>query len=72
MNRTRFANPHGLDHMNNYSCCEDVYLMCKEAMSNEIFRNIVKTVSHKGVFKYFNDGKVVTRPIFWTNTNKLL
>lgn len=21
MSRTRFANPHGLDHINNYSCC---------------------------------------------------
>ncbi len=29
MNRTRFANPHGLDHMHNYSCCEDIVLMCK-------------------------------------------
>jgi len=29
MNKTRFANPHGLDHINNYSCCEDILLMCK-------------------------------------------
>jgi len=29
MLKTRFANPHGLDHINNYSTCEDVYLMCK-------------------------------------------
>ena len=34
MYKTRFANPHGLDHINNYSCCEDVYLMCKEAMTH--------------------------------------
>jgi D-alanyl-D-alanine carboxypeptidase len=72
MLKTRFANPHGLDHINNYSCCEDVYLMCAEAMRNEIFRKIIRTVSHKGCFKFFKEGKVVTRPIFWSNTNKLL
>lgn len=29
MNRTKFANPHGLDHIHNYSCCEDVLIMCQ-------------------------------------------
>lgn len=72
MLKTRFANPHGLDHINNYSTCEDVYLMCKEAVKNEIFQKIVKTVTHKGYFKFFKEGKVVVKPIFWTNTNKLL
>lgn len=72
MNKTRFANPHGLDHINNYSCCEDVYLMSREAMQHQIFRKIVRTSTHKGTFKFFKEGKVQTRPIFWTNTNKLL
>ena len=34
MFKTRFGNPHGLDHLNNYSCCDDVLLMSKEAMKN--------------------------------------
>ena len=72
MNKTRFANPHGLDHINNYSTCEDVYAMCSEAMKKETFRKIAKTPTHKGFFKFFKDGKVVAKPIFWTNTNKLL
>lgn len=72
MSKTRFANPHGLDHINNYSTCEDVYAMCTEAMKREIFRKIAKTASHKGFFKFFRDGKVVAKPILWTNTNKLL
>lgn len=72
MYKTRFANPHGLDHINNYSCCEDVYIMCKEAMNSSIFRKIVKAPTHKGTFKFFKEGKVVCRPMFWTNTNKLL
>lgn len=29
MNKTRFTNPHGLDHINNYSTCEDIMIMCK-------------------------------------------
>lgn len=72
MLRTRFANPHGLDHLNNYSCCEDIYTMCNEAMRSEVFRKVIKTVTHKGYFKFFKEGKVVSKPIFWTNTNKLL
>ena len=72
MLKSRFANPHGLDNINNYSCCEDLSLMCAEAMKSEVFRRIVRTASHKGCFKFFKEGKVVTRPIFWSNTNKLL
>lgn len=29
MAKTRFGNVHGLDHANNYSCCEDVLIMSK-------------------------------------------
>ena len=72
MYKTRFANPNCLDHIKNYSCCEDVYLMCKEAMKSPIFRKIVKATSHKGTFKFFKDGKVICRTIIWANTNKLL
>ena len=72
MYKTRFANPHGLDHINNYSCCEDIYLMCKEGMKHNCFRKIVKATTHKGTFKFFRDGKVVCRPIIWSNTNNLL
>lgn len=72
MNKTRFANPHGLDHPQNYSCCEDVYLMIVEALKDEVFRKVVRTITYKAVLKYFRDGKVFCRPIFWTNTNRLL
>lgn len=72
MYKTRFANPHGLDHINNYSCCEDVYLMAKELMNIPILKKIVNSPTHKGTFKFFKEGKVVSRGIFWNNTNKLL
>ena len=32
MHKTHFGNPHGLDHVANYSCCDDVLIMSKEAM----------------------------------------
>ena len=72
MFKTRFANPHGLDNLNNYSCCDDVLLMSKEAMKNDKIRKIVCTQTYKGTFKFFRQGKVICKPIFWTNTNKLL
>jgi D-alanyl-D-alanine carboxypeptidase len=34
MNKTKFGNPHGLDHISNYSCCEDVLIMSQEGMKN--------------------------------------
>jgi len=46
--------------------------MCREAMAHPIFRKIVRTPNYKGAFKFFKDKKVIYRPIFWTNTNKLL
>lgn len=72
MYKTRFANCHGLDMLNNYSCCEDVLIMTQEALKNEEFRKIVKAQTHKGLFKFFREGKVVCKPVYWTNTNKLL
>lgn len=72
MHKTRFANSHGLDHINNYSCCEDILLMCKEAMRNELFGKIVSTQRYKGTFKTFKDTKIICKPVVWTNTNKLL
>ena len=32
--KTRFANPHGMDMLNNYSCCDDVVILSKEAIKN--------------------------------------
>lgn len=72
MFKTRFANPHGLDMLNNYSCCDDVLIMAREAMKDTNFRKIVKTQTYKGTFKFFREGKVVCKPAYWTNTNKLL
>ena len=72
MSKTRFSNPHGMDMINNYSCCEDVLLMAQEGMRDPDFREIVQTKKYKGTFKNFNGGKIICKPIIWANTNKLL
>lgn len=41
-------------------------------MKNAEFRKIVLAKTYKGTFKFFKEGKVVCRPVYWTNTNKLL
>ena len=72
MYRTRFSNPHGLDTVNHYSCCEDVLIMSKEIMKIDKLRKIILTQSHKGKLKFHINGKVIVKPSFWKNTNKLL
>ena len=72
MYRTRFSNPHGMDMLNNYSCCDDVLILSKEALKNEKLKVICNTKVHKGTFKFFKDGKIQHKPITWNNTNKLL
>ena len=72
MFKTRFSNPHGLDSFNHYSTCDDVLIMSKEAMKIDKIRKIVAAQTYKGTFKFFREGKVICKPAFWTNTNKLL
>ena len=46
MKDTNFTNPHGLHDPEHYTTAYDIYLMAKEAMSNETFRAIVRTPSY--------------------------
>jgi D-alanyl-D-alanine carboxypeptidase len=41
MERTTYANPHGLSNSLNKSCCLDLALLCDYAMQNIYFRRIV-------------------------------
>lgn len=72
MFKTRFGNPHGLDHVSGYSCCDDMLILSKEAMKVEKIRKIVLTQTYKGTYKYYKDGKVICKTAYWRNTNKLL
>ena len=43
MNGTNIYNAHGLPNSRNFSTCEDVMKLCKEAMGLTWFREIIKT-----------------------------
>ena len=43
MTGTHFVNANGLHHPDHYSTAHDLYLMCKEAMTHALFREIVST-----------------------------
>ncbi len=46
MTGTHFANTHGLHNDNHYTTAWDIYLMSREAMKNETFREIVSTKTY--------------------------
>jgi len=43
---TNFCNPHGLHHPKQHTSAFDMALIAREAMKNELFREIVSTVSY--------------------------
>lgn len=43
---TNFTNPYGLHDDNHYTCAYDLYLISKEAMKYDVFRDIVKKTEY--------------------------
>lgn len=66
MTGTHFVNTHGLHDDNHYTTAWDVYLMCREAMKNKTFREIVATAH------YFVPPTNVSEQREFYNTNALL
>ncbi|MDR1774362.1 MAG: D-alanyl-D-alanine carboxypeptidase [Clostridioides sp.] len=64
---THFNNPHGLPDENHYTTAHDMALMARVAMSNSIFREIVKTE-----FISFAATKEYPYVRYFANTNKFL
>ncbi|WP_042275669.1 D-alanyl-D-alanine carboxypeptidase family protein [[Clostridium] dakarense] len=64
---THFNNPHGLPDTNHYTTAYDMALMAREAMNNEIFRNIVKTKSIS-----YQPSEAYPHERYFVNTNKFL
>ncbi|MBO3443246.1 D-alanyl-D-alanine carboxypeptidase family protein [Clostridium sp. CCUG 7971] len=64
---THFNNPHGLPDTNHYTTAYDMALMAREAMNNEIFRNIVKTKSIS-----YQPSESYPHERYFVNTNKFL
>ena len=44
---SNYTNPYGLQDNNHYTCAYDLYLVAREAMKYDVFRDIVKKTSYK-------------------------
>ena len=64
---THFTQSHGLPDENHYTTAYDMALMAREAMSNEIFRSIVKTKSVS-----FKASEAYPYERFFKNSNKFI
>lgn len=61
---TCFKNPNGLDEEGHFTTAEDLAIISREAMKNEVFREIVSTTVHKTDYS--------AGTLYFTNHNKLL
>lgn len=64
---THFTNPHGLPDPNHYTTAHDMALMSRKAMSNTVFREIVKTTYIK-----YDATEAYPFERHFSNTNQLL
>lgn len=64
---THFANPHGLPDPNHYTTAHDMAVMSRKAMSNTVFREIVKTTYIK-----YDATEAYPFERHFSNTNQLL
>lgn len=51
MEKTNYANSHGLMNFDNKSCSFDLALLCEYAMKNDTFREVVKTRSYECIIQ---------------------
>ena len=66
MTKTHYEDPHGLSEQNRISC-EDMLILCREAMKYDLFREIVS--SNNGVLPPSNKR---TTPYRYTNSNRVM
>ena len=64
---THFTNPHGLPDPNHYTTAHDMAVMARKAMSNTVFREIVKTTYIK-----YDATEAYPFERHFSNTNQLL
>lgn len=63
---THFVNPHGLFHPDHYTTAYDMAVLTREALNNDLFRTIVKTVRYTRPATSFQDQAI------WVQTNLIL
>jgi D-alanyl-D-alanine carboxypeptidase len=55
MEKTHYANSHGLSNCENKSCVFDLALLCEYAMNNKQFRDIVSCKVYEANIKMENE-----------------
>lgn len=69
MTQSFFVNTSGLTAEKHKSSCEDLVLLAREAMKDELFRKVVSTRQHGATVSSVAG---YSRNLIWTNTNPLL
>jgi len=71
---TNFVNPHGYHDDNHYTTAYDQYIIAREAMKHEVFRNIVKTRAYSTEESSGTGGEGSAKrvPHQWYNRNLML
>lgn len=65
MNRTHWANPHGLSNLNNLSTAEDVAKLAMHCMKNNRFREVVATKTYSCGYYYEAEGGIEKGWLKW-------
>lgn len=66
---TNYVNVHGLDQDGQYTTAHDMYLICKEAMKNPVFKKIVGQTSYTMPKTNMNDERILPSTNFMINSN---
>lgn len=66
---TNYVNVHGLDQEGQYTTAHDIYLICKEAMKNPVFKKIVGQTSYTLPKTNMNEERILPSTNFMINSN---
>ncbi len=66
---TNYVNVHGLDQDGQYTTAHDMYLICKEAMKNPVFKKIVGQTSYTMPKTNMNEERILPSTNFMINSN---
>lgn len=66
---TNYVNVHGLDQEGQYTTAHDMYLICKEAMKNPVFKKIVAQTSYTMPKTNMNEERILPSTNFMINSN---
>ncbi|MDR1703710.1 MAG: hypothetical protein LBS19_03355 [Clostridiales bacterium] len=70
---SNFTNPHGYHHQNMYSTAYDIAMICREALKNDVIREILAETDFSGNGAGgLADGSMTTKNYNWKSGNELI